>query len=221
MIFDHSDTTKRLGLVTDIHHDHLDDGREKGVAEPKVRLPKPCPACTCLMIGLKCPNCGYEKKVQSVIIEDASVDLIEYKRGSRLATKAGKREFSMPEKRVFYAMLLGYGEEHGYKPGWASNKYRNRFGVWPQGMRNMRAIRPDGWTRSWIKTQQIAWIESKKRMEKENAGSVGGPDRGTGTGMGAPSAQISGARGPRAFEAAPGRGEDSALGGRDQDVGVA
>ena len=39
LILDHSDTTLRLGFVTDIHHEHLDDGRppeEQGLRSRKV-----------------------------------------------------------------------------------------------------------------------------------------------------------------------------------------
>lgn len=49
LIFDHSDTTLRLGFVTDIHHDTLDTGaRKKGGGgkkrEKPLMLPKQCPA---------------------------------------------------------------------------------------------------------------------------------------------------------------------------------
>ena len=52
LILDHSDTTLRLGFVTDIHHEHLDDGRHRksnGVTREKpTPLPKECPSCSYL-----------------------------------------------------------------------------------------------------------------------------------------------------------------------------
>jgi superfamily II DNA or RNA helicase len=49
LILDHSDTTSRLGFVTDIHHDELDDGdRRISSARDRVKLPKECPMCACL-----------------------------------------------------------------------------------------------------------------------------------------------------------------------------
>ncbi|MGI9143324.1 MAG: DEAD/DEAH box helicase, partial [Fluviibacter sp.] len=50
IILDHSDTTLRLGFVTDIHYDELDNGKPKlkKEAKPKERLPKECPKCAFL-----------------------------------------------------------------------------------------------------------------------------------------------------------------------------
>lgn len=50
LILDHSDNHTRLGFVTDIHHDELDDGKPRPKAEPKEpgALPKKCPKCTFL-----------------------------------------------------------------------------------------------------------------------------------------------------------------------------
>ena len=48
LILDHTDTTARLGMVTEIHHEALDDGRMKAKAAPAAKLPplpKPCPLC--------------------------------------------------------------------------------------------------------------------------------------------------------------------------------
>jgi DNA repair protein RadD len=51
LILDHSDNHIRLGFVTDIHHDKLDDGKsERKIQTPqdKEALPKKCPKCTFL-----------------------------------------------------------------------------------------------------------------------------------------------------------------------------
>lgn len=46
-VLDHSDTHLRLGFVTDIHHERLDDGKKQEAAprEVKETLPKECPSC--------------------------------------------------------------------------------------------------------------------------------------------------------------------------------
>jgi len=48
-----------------------------------------------------------------------------------------------------------YGIEKGYKHGWSSNQYREKFGVWPNKI-NAHAISeyPESF-RSWIKHQAI------------------------------------------------------------------
>jgi DNA repair protein RadD len=53
LILDHSDTTQRLGFVTDIHHDSLDDGSKdakklEAAESKKTPLPKECKKCGCL-----------------------------------------------------------------------------------------------------------------------------------------------------------------------------
>ncbi len=166
-ILDHSDTTSRLGMVTDIYHDHLDDGKPKVDTERKPPLPKPCPQCTLLKPPRTrvCPHCGFESQVVSGIIEGDG-ELVEYMRNGKRAKQAGeKRQFSMQEKTIFYAMMLGYAREHDYKTGWAANKYREQFDMWPRGMDDVTPLAPDAWTRSWIRSRQIAWAKSKRMAE--------------------------------------------------------
>ncbi|HUT24655.1 MAG TPA: DEAD/DEAH box helicase [Sumerlaeia bacterium] len=40
---------------------------------------------------------------------------------------------TMEQKRAVYAELLTQARAHGYRDGWASHKYHERFGVWPTG----------------------------------------------------------------------------------------
>jgi DNA repair protein RadD len=93
LILDHSDTTERLGFVSDISYDRLDDGTERGksCAREKVEaLPKKCPACHYLkppMISI-CPACGFAPEVRRVI-ECVDGDLVEVTRGGNQRT-AGK-----------------------------------------------------------------------------------------------------------------------------------
>jgi DNA repair protein RadD len=48
LVLDHSDTTSRLGFVTDIHHEELNDGKTRVSTTRGIRLPKECPRCACL-----------------------------------------------------------------------------------------------------------------------------------------------------------------------------
>ena len=77
LILDHSDTTSRLGFVTDIHHDQLDDGKARiSTARDRIKLPKECPRCACLRPPSTnvCPNCGFEAKpVNTVRVIDGEL----------------------------------------------------------------------------------------------------------------------------------------------------
>ncbi|HVM96396.1 MAG TPA: DEAD/DEAH box helicase family protein, partial [Candidatus Acidoferrales bacterium] len=127
IVLDHSDSTLRLGLVTDIHHDHLDDGKKKtnGVKpERKEKLPIECKGCGALYKinrERKCPNCGLVTKLHSEIIERDG-ELLEIKRdGSMIMVKGvPAREWTERERKQFYCELKAYGIEHGYKPGWCA-----------------------------------------------------------------------------------------------------
>ena len=78
----------------------------------------------------KCPNCGHnvQKSVSGLIEREG--ELFEIVPGQRV--KPHKRtEFSMADKRRFFAGLKHYAQERGYKAGWAANQYRRKFKVWP------------------------------------------------------------------------------------------
>jgi superfamily II DNA or RNA helicase len=173
IILDHSDTTARLGFVTDIHHDHLHDGKPVERAERKPSLPKPCPVCSCLApkVNLTCPNCGYVYRIISSYVEEDG-ELAEITAGERF--KHGKkRHYTMAEKERFYAMLLGYVAEKSYKIGWAAMKYKDKFAVFPNHMNHVSAMTPDMAMRSWIKHKNIQWAKSKRRLADETEKTLG------------------------------------------------
>jgi DNA repair protein RadD len=172
IILDHSDTTARLGFVTEIHWDSLDDGKpkDKSVVEKKVALPKVCESCSFLKPPKtkKCPNCGHETTIRSEIVE-ADGELIEFTPGM-MRTKAPSRpKVSEGERRAFYADLRGYAAEHGYNSGWAFHKYVEKYQEKPP--RGFDDVPPSAEVSpivaSWIKSRAIAWAKSKKRQEMD------------------------------------------------------
>jgi superfamily II DNA or RNA helicase len=92
LILDHSDTHNRLGFVTDIHHDELDDGSPRGKAKPRDKpLPKPCPSCSFLKPPkmLRCPNCGFTPKpVVDYQPRDGELVELAHQREARAAAAA-------------------------------------------------------------------------------------------------------------------------------------
>ena len=170
IILDHSDTTERLGFVTDIHHERLDMGKPpekpKGLQLRKP-MPHPCPVCDCMLprVAGKCTNCGHnvQKSVSGLVERDG--ELFEIVPGSRVKPQKA-RDFSLQEKARFLAGLKYYGIERGYKAGWAANQYRNKFSVWPaHEIEHVPAQPPTMEVRQWIRSGQIRWALSKKRAE--------------------------------------------------------
>ncbi len=74
IILDHAGNHLRLGLVTYIHHEHLDDGEpRKGAAESAERaepLPKLCDECKAVLPrqAKVCPECGFVREAKPHVI---------------------------------------------------------------------------------------------------------------------------------------------------------
>ncbi len=167
LILDHSDTTLRLGFVTDIHHSELDDGKPKlkKEREPKERLPKECPKCAFLKPPKvrQCPVCGFIAEAVDQI-EAGDGELAELQRdGTR-----NRKEFSVSEKQEFYNELFGYAMEYGYKQGWAYWTYKDKFGVAPPSGMKPTPVAPSPSTRSWIRHRNI--VKAKSNLNKAKRG---------------------------------------------------
>ena len=162
LILDHSDNHARLGFVTDIDESYtgLHDGKTPTHENRTegIRLPKECPKCAYLKPPKTalCPACGFVAKVVSHIKPDPG-ELRELKRKPRPKAEEGVPT-TQEDKAAFYAELKGYGMLHGYKPGWAANKYRERIGTWPAwDMKHVAPRTPRAVTASWIRSRAIAW----------------------------------------------------------------
>ncbi len=134
LILDHSSTTMRLGMVDEVYalHRALDDGKAKAEAKVGVLLPKPCNACGFLKPPrtAKCPACGH--------VQEAHAKPEPVQRGTLREIKADSERAallrSLPDKAHVYGQLLWWAGKKGYREGWASNKYREIFQVWPRGL---------------------------------------------------------------------------------------
>ena len=160
IILDHAGNYERLGFHTDTLPSELCT-MEKGERKKKkeIPLPKPCPKCK-FMRPVKvniCPSCGFEAKSQNKIFEEAGElrKLKELKKDNRLWTKE--------EKQEFFSGLLGYANKKGYKHGWAANKYREKFGVWPNAMEKTAGNITEE-VKKFIIHSNIRYHKSKEKM---------------------------------------------------------
>jgi DNA repair protein RadD len=159
LILDHSDNHLRLGFVTDIHHEELDDGRERQKAEPKAAeaLPKKCIKCSFLKPPklLVCPCCGFKPEPKCKV-ENKDGELVEFSaRGMQKPTKSADRI-------GFYRELKHFANARGYKSGWAAHKYKERFGDWPKGLDHWPPMQPSPDTLGWIRSRQIAFAKATR-----------------------------------------------------------
>ena len=154
LILDHAGNSLRLGLVTDISQNTLDKTipGEKQKSEIKEKLPKECANCSALHIGLTCPFCGHERKPVAGV-ETVDGELIEL-----TPAKAKTEKATRDEKQKFYSMALWMAGQRGYKTGWAANKYREKFDVWPRGLDDV-ALPADQAFLNYEKSRRIAWAK--------------------------------------------------------------
>jgi DNA repair protein RadD len=169
LILDHSDTHQRLGFVTDIHIDELDDGSPRAKAKAKEReekaapLPKCCPSCSALMpVRVKvCGACGHEQPVRVAV--EADGELAELRPGKR---SKGEKRVTMRDviadqgKQAVYSQLWSIALQRGRKPGWVAHKYREIFEVWPRGLTDAPA-EPTSEVASWVVAQDIRYAKGR------------------------------------------------------------
>ena len=155
LILDHSDTTSRLGFVTDIHHDQLDDGLSRiSNARDRVKLPKECPMCACLRPPTTnvCPNCGFEAKpVNKVLLVDGELHELDGK----------KRRSSIPSRST--ASLSGSCQQR-LQTGLGLSQGRGIFRTAsPVGFDAAPPCPPSRKILSWEKSRRIAYAKGRAR----------------------------------------------------------
>jgi DNA repair protein RadD len=164
LVFDHGGNHLRLGMVTDIGQDHLDDGRDRQNAGQRARersepLPKLCEGCKAVVprAAKECPCCGSPIHARTDV-KAIDGELVEF--GSR---RSGA--LTIEDKAAFFSELKGHATLRGYNDGWASHKYRERFGVWPDPrVRCAGPTPPSLKTKNWIISRQIARAKAMERV---------------------------------------------------------
>jgi len=160
LVLDHSGSAKFLGYPTDDLPLELCDGSTKASEkrqQAEAPKPKQCPKCKFMKAPKvhKCPKCEFEPARKNEI-EHAEGELVKFKR----------EKVTKIDKQQFYSEVLAIKLERGYSDGWASNQYKNKFGVWPRDLIRS-ATNPSDETRNYIKSQQIRYAKSKQKASNE------------------------------------------------------
>lgn len=182
LILDHSDTTSKLGFVTDIHHEELDMGDHAPPEPKKAPLPKECPACAYLRPPsmTKCPNCGFEPehKIKAPTPQDGELQEVTRTEGGIFKRRGGTRPISATQIAIgslkvslvdFYGQLKRYSAEKGYKEGWAAQKYKSAVGKWPEHGDVIPPRQIDYEVASWIRSQNIRFAKGQKARDAATA----------------------------------------------------
>lgn len=133
----------------------LDSEGEKAKKEPTEREKKEatCPRCKALWtpIGNTCSECGYERPLKQIVTLPGELqELAEANRKLQI------------DNKQFYAELMYYGKMKEYKDGWAAVKYKEKFGVYPNGIR-VNPMPTSAKTMNWIRSRAIAYSKAKAK----------------------------------------------------------
>ena len=129
---------------------------EKAKKEPSDREKQDskCPKCGFLWPkGTDtCPACGHVRLRLSQIAAVAG----------HLEELGGGVRVQKDEKQNFYSELIWIAQSKGYNPNWAKHKFREKFGVWPQGLSEDPKT-PSQKTMNWVRSRNIAWAKANRR----------------------------------------------------------
>jgi len=157
---DHSGNYLRFRDDWDKLYDHgvdeLKEGSEKARKEPSVKEKKDamCPSCGGLWTSPTniCDECGFERKSPRDIINVP---------GELTELDVANRKLVI-DNQQFYSEVLYYSRTKGYADGWVAHKYKEKFGVWPRGLR-LEPLPPSIATSKWIKSRLIAYAKGKSK----------------------------------------------------------
>ena len=160
IVLDHSGAIYRHGFVEDHVEWTLDPDRRAVSPTHATRCEihsKPlleCSQCGAIRTaGEPCAHCGFlpQRAPRNVAVLDGDLGLVD---GQRRA----KADLTDPMLRArWHSMLAHIADERGYKPGWVSHKYREKFGAWPVWGATAQPIPPSPEVRSWVRSRQIAF----------------------------------------------------------------
>jgi len=154
IVLDHGGNAARHGFPTDPLPEILcNDDRNAKKAVKREKLPKTCPKCHYLKYpGISvCPKCGFETQHINTV-ENTDDKLVKIDK------------IPMNEKQNWYAMLLYIARLKHYADGWASHKYKMKFGVWPHKKTGVHPIPPSKEVDNYLK---YIYIKGRHDMANE------------------------------------------------------
>jgi len=125
VIVDHAGNIERHGYPHEDREWSL-EGEAKRASDSAVRV---CGKCFAYVDRLPCELCGYaapavEKKSRKIKHVDGVLERID-------ANIAAEKTVAKDPARLFFDMKFAEARNKGFKPGWISVKYKDKYGHWP------------------------------------------------------------------------------------------
>jgi DNA repair protein RadD len=164
LVIDHGGNLTRedgtaLAPAEDIYHDHLDksdpnDKQTKAFAEDgKPPTHKKCKNCGQLIPPRlrQCPFCFTE--VPAPVLAHVEGTFVEFTKREQKPKRS--------DEQAFYSGLLDFSRRRGWKDGWASVKFKEHFGFYPDGLK-VEPMTPRKAVKEFIKESQKKYQQQKK-----------------------------------------------------------
>ena len=167
-----------LGHPYDIHYDSMDDGSKAAKAkreadDKKIREPKKCAKCGAMRQAQvrACPVCGFIPVPPTSVSElDSKLGEVRHKgAGDKLKDKARLDLMRLSDMQMWHSSFLAIQNQRGYKRGWASVQFKERFGDWPGrfGMDDVALDEPSPAVASWVTSRMIKYAKSMRRRNTQ------------------------------------------------------
>lgn len=171
ILLDHANNLSTLGLPTDKLPDNLcelEKGERAKAKEREEPLPKKCSAPGCNYMKPpkvhKCPACGFEPEKFS----DVEILPGELKKMTATQKKNTKKQ-SMQELADWYGFFQSYEKSSNYRPGYAEDQFKKKFGFDPKQKFSSEEIKWKPWT-----MEQKQWVKTKSLRAQYAKGKYGG-----------------------------------------------
>jgi len=165
IVLDHSGAVFRHGFVEDRVEWTLDPEKRSESPTHARRLERgycsrllECSQCGSIRIaGEACQHCGFlpQRPPKAIVFKDGDLSLVDRQ------TRIANAQSDPAEWLRWHGMLTSIAAERGYKSGWVSHKFKEKFGTWP-AMRSVAPIKPSAEVLAWVRSRIIAYAKAKE-----------------------------------------------------------
>jgi superfamily II DNA or RNA helicase len=167
ILLDHAGNVHRFGLLENFVVPDLGTGKHKtSTKRPKPDSLQSCSECGAVMeAGQRiCPACGIEQPERQTDVHYQDGELSEW--GKALERRA-EREMEQQMRREWYCQFKWFAKRKGHKPGWASFKYKAKFGHFPPwDWKDLPEQPMTEEVKRWLQSQAIRWRKGQEKSAK-------------------------------------------------------
>jgi DNA repair protein RadD len=165
LVLDHAGAVFQHGFVEDQVKWILDEDEKAETPAQEARQLTPssrlleCSQCAAVRTaGRPCPNCGHMPQRPGEHLAVIDGDLAHLDRRGNIHP----HQWSAEMKLDFQQQLVGIAVQRGYKLGWASHKFKEKFGHWPR-VSDVEPKLPTPETLAWERSRRIAYAKAREK----------------------------------------------------------